>query len=94
VINTRSSPIDSGARVWHFSWIGSQDFARKPEQEPEFNLIFVGLTTSQQESNRSWSSTFFAETGAGVKLFGVGVESESKIRTPITFELRQQPDNE
>jgi len=43
-------------------------------------MNFVGFTASQQESNRSRGSTFFANTGArsGVKLFGVGLESESK----------------
>jgi len=28
--------------------------------------------------NRSWNSRFFIKTGAGVILFGIGVESDSK----------------
>jgi len=41
-------------------------------------MIFVAFTASQQKSNRSWSSTG-AGSEAGVKLFGIGVDSELKI---------------
>jgi len=50
-------------------------------------LIFVGFSASQQESNRSWSSTFLPkqeqESNSFLIKSGVGVE-KVRLRSPLS----------
>jgi len=67
-----------------FSWIRSQKFVRKPDQE-FYSNDFVGFTASHKELEFN----IFVKTGARVKLFGVGVESKNSDFDHLCFQLNK-----